>query len=117
MNQTIAIKWVKALRSGEYPSMTERLEKIKHEGTFGILGVLCDLHRIDVGGDWVSSYYVPAGKVRGDKYWLPEEVMKWAGVKHKLVGCAGTGVLGVMEERGYTHGVLADVIEQNWEIL
>lgn len=119
MKPAIAKEWVAKLRSGDYLPKDPTCPKIKDGNTFSVLGVLCEVHRLDplAGGSWVSSYYVPEGDVRGDKYWLPEKVIKWAGVRHKLVAAAGLGVVGVMEDRGSTHDQIADIIDLWWDAL
>jgi hypothetical protein len=67
-------KWVKALRSGKYKQGRSHLRR---EDRFCCLGVACDLHAKETGGQWVEisgtwSYAEESGI-------LPREVRDWLG--------------------------------------
>lgn len=49
MNPDYKQKWIAALRSGQYRQAQERLRK---DGAFCCLGVLCDITKDAVRGDW-----------------------------------------------------------------
>ena len=51
MNEDIKIKWLAALRSGEYQQTKEAL---RAEGSFCCLGVLCDIVEPD---DWEHDFH------------------------------------------------------------
>lgn len=73
MRKEIAMKWVAALRSGDYKQTTSQLRNA--EG-FCCLGVLCNIHAQEhpkVAAKETNPYVY-----LGSSYTLPEEVMKWA---------------------------------------
>lgn len=117
MNYKIAQSWAAALRSGDYLPKAPEILTLREGNTYSVLGVLCDLYRREVGGEWVGTYFVPEGSGTGEQFGLPEAVTKWANLLSKWAALPGTGVIGVMEDRGYTHHELADLIENNWEYL
>lgn len=81
MDKKIKARWVKALRSGKYRQGRRSLRS-KEGDRFCCLGVLCDLHRKEVGGKWIKDDY-RAGKRRGAMEGggtLPTAVSKWAGL-------------------------------------
>lgn len=118
MKKLVAEKWVAAIRSGDYPQKPPEKSKLKHENTWGILGILCELYRQEMGGEWIASYYVLPGHTRGTKSKLPDEVVKWAGLAGPWIGCPGVGAIGIMDDRpGCTHAEIADLITTYWEQL
>lgn len=50
MNPEVKAKWTAALRSGEYTQGKNQLKTAT--GKFCCLGVLCDLHAKETGGEW-----------------------------------------------------------------
>lgn len=123
MHKHIATKWTAALRSGDYSQTKEVLHK---DASFCCLGVLCDLHRTEVGGEWVNgSSEMPAGcqvYSTGDDWdysLLPDPVRLWAG----LANCGGTirdgslRCLTVLNDDGWTFQQIADLIDKGWEAL
>lgn len=56
MKKSIADKWVKALRSGDYKQGTYRLHN-KKDNTYCCLGVLCDVLKIKSADDAVIQSY------------------------------------------------------------
>ena len=88
MNPTVKAKWVAALRSGEYTQSTGRL---KTEGGFCCLGVLCDLHHKETNspgwkqphtdqGSTSYQYYASPRTTDLSSYGtsLPQDVRDWA---------------------------------------
>lgn len=85
MKQNIMKRWVNALRSGKYKQGTGALrQETKTTPKFCCLGVLCDLHRKEIGADysWSDSTYCRKGR-RLETGVLPRVVMKWAGLKDR----------------------------------
>jgi hypothetical protein len=115
MDKGIAERWVAALRSGEYEQTTQNLRD--YEG-FCCLGVLCDIHRVEQGTmDWDDDFdYGGDTDRRGDV--LPLPVLLWAGMKNQS-GTVGSdfSLVGLNDDDGKTFPEIADVIEQNWEVL
>lgn len=77
MNQEIKQKWIDAL-----PSYKQGKHNLKTEfGEFCCLGVLCDLYIREtgllfweIGNDNHTCY------IKGQKYYLPNPVLEWAGL-------------------------------------
>ncbi len=72
MNQEIKARWVAALRSGEYRQARGML---RDGDAFCCLGVLCDLHAKESGGEWDND-----GEYHGADEILPADVVGWAGL-------------------------------------
>lgn len=124
MKKEIADKWTAALRSSDYKQGPGALCK---DGAFCCLGVLCDLHRQEVGGEWTKADVpfasVPAGSTyytAGDDYdyaLLPETVAEWAGVRSVSPSPRYQQCLTVLNDNGWTFERIADLIDTNWEDL
>jgi hypothetical protein len=123
MKRDIATKWTAALRSGEYQ---QGKEVLRANDSFCCLGVLCELHRQENGGEWVPTqtgssrvagsqdYSAPNGD--WDHSLLPEAVADWAGLRS--VGPeVGDRELAERNDSGWTFSQLAGLIENNWEAL
>ena len=108
MNEDVKKRWVKALRSGEYDQGTGGLK----EDGFCCLGVLCDLHRKETGGEWNMLGLI--GVYLGEQNFLPNAVMEWAGltvidpvVKHNDY----MDNLSTINDSGADFNTIADLIE------
>lgn len=78
MNQEIKKKWVEALRSGQY---VQGFGQLKVANQFCCLGVLCDLHAKETGGEWDGLIQNPVhGIYYGQVAWAPKIVTDWAGL-------------------------------------
>lgn len=80
MNLEVKAEWLEALRSGNYKQTTRKLKK---DGGYCCLGVLCDVYTkknkdMYWSGDAIS--YNDNGIVRGQTLMLPEQVVAWAGL-------------------------------------
>ena len=133
MNKEVAMMWVDALRSGEYPQTRGQLQSVDDTGmhSYCCLGVLCDLHRRRTNaGDWDGGYYETAGVYNGDGGLgvdsNPEvptvAVQQWAGLKaaNPNVPRPNDDRLTIAElndDRYWTFGQLAALIEEKWEEL
>jgi len=117
MKQEVARKWVDALRSGEYKRSKGSL---KTGWGFCCLGVLCDVHAKEVGGEWSPGFRDATFRYCGDDNYLPSEVVQWSGVN-----CHTPRVLegpladfnDSMPDNVAGFGTIADAIERDWEIL
>ena len=76
MNKEIKRKWIEALRSGEYKQAQHQL---RDGDRFCCLGVLCDIHSKETGGEWVNGVY------ERNRTHLSQSVMIWAGLASKSV--------------------------------
>ena len=124
MYRDIATKWTAALRSGDY---TQGKGALHRNGAFCCLGVLCDLHRQEVGGEWCQyqspevtvpqgtlTYMAPGGD--WDYALLPDEVAVWAGLRGTRPS-ADSEPLTVRNDEGMAFDQLADLIDTRWETL
>ena len=120
MKPEIAKKWVEALRSGEFEQGKFQLNT---GFSYCCLGVLCELHERDVGGEeWERS-------IRGLQYMgclndLPRAVQVWAGMqsacgKFLADGAPDTNAryLTTLNDGGTKFPEIASLIEQHTEAL
>lgn len=129
MNQEVKALWLAALRSGEYRQTRKRL----HDDIgYCCLGVLCEVHRSAMGGEWtephewagdgVTDYMYSTGN-SSSRDAIPFDVRAWAGLdscvpwaeKSPLVdyndGREGSG--DIVALRPHTFAEIADLIEQH----
>jgi len=123
MHKNIADKWVQALRSGDYKQGEKAL---KINGTHCCLGVLCDLHKQECGGEWYDAtgpdripgaqgYRTPSGD--WDWSMLPEPVQEWAGIRTGINPGVNGEPLSGLNDGGWKFGRIADLIDARWEDL
>lgn len=112
MKPGIKAKWVAALRSGEYMQGSGRLRR-PDDNSFCCLGVLCNIHAQKHPA--VASQERYACQYLGAECYLPDEVVKWAGLVSRIGGrvvidgCSGT--LPMHNDSGKTFAQIADAIE------
>ncbi len=117
MRHDVKQKWIEALRSGKYEQGKEQL---RVGNTYCCLGVLCDLYGREHNIGWKSD-----NTFQGDLMALPNEVMKWAGLKSehcevilpltinvpsKLSKLYRAKSLTAMNDGGYTFEEIANTI-------
>ena len=114
MKKSIANKWVKALKSGEYLQCTNELTKQNDSGqdTFCCLGVLTNLYVQENGVSELESDYWERNE-DGDGL-LSKPVKEWAGmgstngrIPNKIYG---KGHLAILNDNGKDFNTIADVI-------
>jgi len=120
MKKNIAMKWVKALESGDYKQGRERLRSKSNK--FCCLGVLCNIHaqenpkfakkmkdNLSYGTD---GFGTPEGGV------LPVEVMEWAGMEN-TDGKYASFIPSLIElnDGGVNFEKIAQTIKDNWKSL
>lgn len=111
MKKSIAMKWVKALRSGEYKQGRFNL---KTEKGYCCLGVLCEISKLSkfrkVRNDTKFSYFNVAGL-------LPSKVKNWAGMR----SISGKGYkrlsLSRLNDAGTSFDKIANLIEKEYKDL
>lgn len=115
MKPKVKEKWLEALRSGEYKQTKKHL---RDENGFCCLGVLCDIHAKETGGEWLGGddayTYQDWGGI------LPPSVMEWAGLdgadadlpETVRVGYETCGTLSSVNDAGASFERIATIIEK-----
>lgn len=140
MKREIAMRWIAALRSGEYRQTNDKLCRIYNEGTqcsHCAMGVLADLYQRETGelNTWPNKdgYGNVSFKDETNGTWssifIPTEVKQWAGIRNGLGAfkesqwidtedrgslCC-TSVVALNDDARLPFTDIADIIEQNWE--
>lgn len=115
MNPEVKEKWLKALRSGEY---IQARAALRNKDSYCCLGVLCDLYRKEVGGEWIEEYtnfdqtFIAEGI--SESYFLPLQVQEWAGLSsHRgWESSDREDSLADMNDTGRSFEEIAQVIER-----
>lgn len=107
MNKEVKEKWLTALRSGEYKQGKQRLVVTNSDNQkYCCLGVLCDLYNKETGN-----------KTWGNNLDLPDEVVKWSGVKdsnpHITMGTESVTIAWYNDNSG-DFLQIADIIEKEF---
>lgn len=125
MNPAVKEKWLNALRSGKFSQAQRRLRK---NGAYCCLGVLCELYRQEVGGEWRGDPdgYEDNGVTvfwagRGHDYSatvLPAAVRKWAGLVNNSPAVRPDKEvveveLAHLNDHGSSFAEIADLIEEH----
>lgn len=116
MNAEVKKLWVEALRSGDY--LQGRLSLRNEKNEYCCMGVLCDIYLQEhpkVPGspetNWEYKDEIDKYQIDGEGNYLPEEVMKWAGLESKDPQCRETHLSYMNDMRKYTFKQIADQIE------
>ena len=111
MKKSIAMKWVKALRSGKYKQTKNRL---KDQTGHCCLGVLCTLT------PYKNNYTKMSTNFNEFNTLLPNSVKDYVGMKTnngKFYHIDRVTSLATWNDRGKSFAEIADIIEQYWEKL
>jgi len=113
MNQEIKKEWVEALRSGKYQQATGVL---CNGVGYCCLGVLCDIVKDKVGGEWVkdgNEYRFDIGDMSYLSL-LPPAVQKYTELPNCLPSVPGKDemTLSGLNDTGSTFINIADIIEE-----
>ena len=111
MNELIADKWVKALRSGEYPQGVDALQSTN---SFCCLGVLCKVGELE----GIKVEFME-GKLFGDDLSNQSAIKNWSSVQSNM-GIFNTteylrNLVDINDSGEYDFNQIADLIEQTWE--
>lgn len=116
MNEDVKRQWMAALRSGEYEQGYERL---KEDGRFCCLGVLCDLAvKAGVVDGWrkkkvTDAVILDSIGATDETDFLPREVQEWAGIDEKNpVVDDGETLTGLNDVEGLSFEEIANIIEE-----
>jgi len=105
MDRKIALKWARALESGEYGQTTGAL---REGNKFCCLGVLCNLHA--QAHPEIAKDETDPEKYMGKEGELPEQVMHWAGMRSDN-GKIGDGVrLKVRDKKSHSQDEMTEYI-------
>lgn len=117
MKKKIAMKWIKALRSGRYMQGKGKLRS--KSGKLCVLGVLCDLHA-RVHPETARKQKDPL-KYLGQTQVLPIEVLNWSGMdsmRGAFMEYTGQyNSLSRMNDNGEKFSFLAYTLEKIWKDL
>ncbi len=129
MNSQVKEKWIAALRSGEY---SQGDGKLRSDKGFCCLGVLCDLYAQEpftqgwkFNGEYEESPLpMDYWYFDGESEFLPESVMKWAGLsisnpivkmnveEEDEMSWSYQDEISNLNDSGYSFTELADIIEK-----
>lgn len=117
MKKSVAKKWVKALRSGEYKQGKGRL--VDRNDNFCCLGVLCNIAP-DSLGEWVSNnkyvnWEFKDNEGETDLLLPPSKIIEWAGMNSfdGYVLYPTEISVAEMNDDGASFDEIADFIEKN----
>ena len=124
MNPEVKAKWLAALRNGGYIQARNDLRVQDANGldSFCCLGVLCDLYRQEVGGQWSYNgdegftvfHDASDGQAAGAT--LSDEIHRWAGAPISSIHVRSRGeredILANWNDSGRTFSEIADLIEE-----
>lgn len=108
MKKAMAMKWVRALRSGKYKQGTSRLKTTFCSETpeYCCLGVLCEITN---------------SKFRATQGFLPQAVVRKTGMLDPWSGEVGRieqgALINMNDVRNYSFKSIANYIEKNWKKL
>jgi hypothetical protein len=129
MKKAVAMKWIRALRSGKYRKGTGALKK--KTGGYCCLGLLCEITKKENGGKWTKdtggyfTFLDRSGIEKSD--FLPASVRRLAGMKTNTGALTLNKIRTTLAElndgdsaitkKPYTFKQIADVIAKNWRKL
>lgn len=112
MNEDVKSLWVSALRSEKYTQGMSRLKT--YNGKYCCLGVLCELYREKVGGEWTEENHFRVGDKEGPNYLL-DSVKEWAQLDQfdsEEEREVNTNWLATLNDNGENFSAIAKVIEE-----
>lgn len=123
MKQEFVKPWTDALRSGEYQQATGVLKRVEPEDGelvvkgFCCLGVLCDINKDAVGGEWndKGSFIVKDDRAT---VFLSPHIQRLTEMRTIVGGIPDIQkTLTSMNDNGKSFDEIADFIDANWEKL
>lgn len=109
MKKSVAMKWIKALESGEYPQTRHTLQD---ENGYCCLGVLCSIALKSA-----RIKFDDKGFIGGQTLTSQPGVMKWAGLKNPEGEIYKKVLLTLENDRGTSFKVIAQTIRDYWQQL
>jgi hypothetical protein len=119
MKYEIAMKWVEALRSGNYKQGHFGLRYTNDKiDEFCCLGVLCD---ISGQGEWHKDNFLindsSFQQYERKAGLLPNKVMEWAGIQTPDCKIYKDSLIALNDNKDYSFDQIAHYIEKNWKEL
>jgi len=114
MKKDVAMKWVKALRSGKYKQAKESLQN-QNENGYCCLGVLCKIaekENIPIRYDEQSIY-----RLFGETLFHQFAVQQWSELKSTEGNFNKHRSLVYLNDNGKSFKYIANVIEKHWRKL
>lgn len=118
MNPEVKVKWLAALRSGQYK---QAIGALCRENGHCCLGVLCDIHAKETGSEWGGWMRIGGNSMKrsylgGETSLLPDVVVRWAGLTSNSPAVYPDGKfddLASVNDNGAEFPVIADLIEKH----
>src|SRR6267378_4900821 len=110
MKKSIAMKWIKILRNGEFKQIKGALE---NESGNCCLGVLCNMALIEGICDFTRINVETINAFDNAWVTLPCSVMKWAEIK-TTDASFNFESLADINDQGKSFSQIADIIEKHW---
>lgn len=105
--------WTKALRSGEFPQTSKKLEQ---NGSYCALGVLAALAMLEG-----QCTYAPGGRFDNKRISLSHNIMNWAEIHDSLCqfedDSGDSFTIAELNDNGMNFADIADVIDKLWREL
>lgn len=126
MDKGIADAWIEKLSGGSIKQGRHSLCIYKQDRGYEIccLGVLCELAienglNIDINEQQVHEGIISERFYNGEAKFLPESVMKWAGMKTAFgrFGKETDETLDYLNDQSFDFDAVIKVIKEKWEIL
>lgn len=118
MDKKLAMKWVKALRSGKYKQ--GQVGRLKSESGYCCLGVLCEIEGMKSAQDVAGGYYY-YGQNQTHTHAYPDgkSLRHGLGMITNSIFLSQLNDAGIPEFPGgrFTFEEIADIIEQEWRSL
>lgn len=104
MNAEIKTKWLEALKSGKY---VQGRGKLRHDGKYCCLGVLCDV--VDPSRWSTPPSWFPIYEFDGCSGQIPDDMGEWLGIGPQLQKT----LIGMNDVQRLSFKSIADWIERN----
>jgi hypothetical protein len=125
MDPTVKLRWVRALRSGEYRQGSESFLRVvgkNGDRSYCCFGVLCELYLREYPNYFWESPDYSKGEIADTLFGIPNvlpvPVFKWARLGTSIGPVLGYDkediiTLAVLNDKGYSFQSLADIIEEH----
>jgi len=112
MKKDIAMKWIKALRSGDYIQGQAELRNLNNK--YCCLGVLCEITKLDHGYNDYTELPDEKGRMN---HFLSKELLEFTGIKTKCGDYINGNLVNDNDTREHSFEEIANTIEKHWKEL